>query len=116
MTIDFNPSQVVLGAPPLTGTMGKSEAEHAAAVIVRVCQANGDTWQPVGWKTVASVLTADVEAKREPFASLMCNPFFRPDPFELADRGFAAWDGTPGASPVALTTKGLEALRQWVKP
>lgn len=109
--IDFLPSQVHLGAPPLTGTMGKSESEHAAACLVRVCQARGDTWAAHAWATVAKVITEDIEASLEPFASLMRNPFFRPEIGRLVRDEFA----TIADGALAFTPKGFEALRPWVR-
>ena len=86
---DFKPSQVHLGHPPLTATMRHSESEHAAACLVRVCQAHGDTWAPQTWAAMRDVIREDCEAKREPLASLMRNPFFRPEVGRLIADGFA---------------------------
>src|SRR3954471_7351128 len=84
-TGDFKPSAVDLGGsfPPLAGTMGKSELEAAATLLVRACQAKGDRWQPLTPDDLAAVMKDDVAAKREPLASLIGNPFWRPDPFGL---------------------------------
>lgn len=112
--VDFKPSWVQLGVPPLTATMDRSEVEHAAACVVRVCQVRGDTWQPVLWSDVLTVFMADVSARREPFVSLVRNPFFRPQADALVLYGYATWVGEPRA--VELTLKGLEALRRWVRP
>lgn len=73
--IVVRPSQVVLGALPLTATMGKSE----------------------------------------PLASLVRNPFFRPDVHELVRLSFADWEGAPGESPVTLTASGLGALARHIR-
>ncbi|MFL5303049.1 MAG: hypothetical protein ACJ79R_22185, partial [Anaeromyxobacteraceae bacterium] len=111
-------SQVVLGVPPLTGTMGHSECEHAAAIIVRVCQVRGDRWQPVSPAMLGEVINTDLDAKAEPFHSLNRNPFFRPDFCELVEKGFARWCGTDGEKglPIELTEAGIAALRRWVIP
>ena len=108
---EFKPSDVVLYVPPLTGTMGRSEAEHAAAVIVRTCAATGDKWRAVEWSEVADVLKAEVEASREPFASLVQNPFFQPSVDDLCRLGFGSRVGTA----VGLNEAGIEALRRWVR-
>lgn len=83
------PSQIVLIVPPLVATLGKAEIEHAAAVIVRACHANGDRWQPVTWEQVAAALRSDGAANTQPFAALIRNPFFRPDVHALIRAGFA---------------------------
>lgn len=112
MTIDFKPSDVTLGVPPLTATMGKTEIECAAALIVRTCQAQGDRWQPVSWKMARETLTSDLEAGRHPGAGWARNPFFRPDVAGLVAKGYATrGDGDD----VELTAQGLEALRRWVR-
>jgi len=111
--IDFKPSQVSLCVPPLVATMGKGEIEAAASLLVRACHVLGDKWQAVTGKQVADVLRADRAAAREPFTSLIRNPFFRPDIHAAIAAGFI--EGDP-ASEVKLTEKGLEALRRWVMP
>lgn len=109
--IDFLPSQVVIKVPPLAGTMGRSEREYAAALIVRTCEANGDTWQGVSWKMLQEVIKKDVIDKRSPFCEMMGNPFLRPDVQDLAACGFATLvDGV-----ATLTEKGFVALAPWVR-
>jgi len=109
--IDFKPSHVVLAVPPLTGTMGRAEREHAAAIIVRTCQVQGDEWKSVTEDQVMAMLTADLEAGTQPFVSLIKNPFFKPDPAALVAAGFAKRDGEA----LELTAKGIEALRPCVR-
>ena len=111
---DFKPSQVYLGIPPLTATMGRSEREHAAAILVRVCQARGDIWQPVTPAMFGEVINDDLTAKTEPFYSLNQNPFFNPDFHDIVAKGFARWVETEGKGPLELTPTGIEALRGWV--
>ena len=111
--IDFKPSHVVLRVPPLTATMGKAEIEAAASMLVRVCHALGDEWQSVTWQQIADVMREDMASKREPFASMLTNPFFRPDIHAAIARDFMG--GDPKGE-VAFTMKGLEALRRWVAP
>lgn len=112
--IEFRPSQVLLAGLPLCNTMGKAEIEFAAALIVRACQALGDVWQPVTLEEVARVIKQDVDQAREPFTSLMRNPFFKPEFWLLVERGFAKWLGEPGESALELTEGGRHALRRWV--
>jgi hypothetical protein len=109
----FKPSQVFLNAvPPLVGTMGKTEAEVAAALLVRACHVRGDAWAPVRAEEMGRVLSADLEAKTEPWASLDRNPFCKPNFDILVERGFAEF--SDGRRVLALTEKGIEALRRWV--
>ncbi len=109
--IDFKPSEIYLGGPPLVATMGRSELEHAAAIIVRTCQATGDVWRAVTWAEARLVIEADVAEKRTPFDAIWTNPFVRPDAHGLVAKGFASKDGDA----VALTAQGLEAIRRWVQ-
>lgn len=111
---DYKPSEVELVVPPLCGTMDKAEAEFAAALIVRTCQQRGDVWQAVTWKDCAEAWKADVAAKRSPFFELSSNPFFRPDVWELVERGFGRWVDKEGGA-AELTPKGLEVMRSWVR-
>ena len=98
--------------PPLAATMGKAEAEHAAALIVRACQVNGDAWQPCTWAQIKAAVQADVDSKTAPFDNLIHNPFFRPDVYDLVARGFARWTEP---QVVELTAAGLAKLTTWVK-
>lgn len=111
----FAPSQVVLGFPPLVDTMEKTERECAAALIVRACQALGDTWKPVDIDQLCDVMKRDLAEKQEPVTSLMGNPFFRPDFHQLADGKYGRWCGTPGESPIELTELGIASLGRWVQ-
>lgn len=112
--IEFKPSQVVMGYMPLVDTMGRCEREFAAAIVVRVCQAKGDTWQAVAFSDVREVLKADLEAGTAPFAKLLGNPVFRPDAWDLVAKGFARWVGEPG-DVIELTEAGFEAIRKHVR-
>lgn len=111
----MKPSDVVLGVPPLCGTMGRAELEHAAALIVRTCAVLGDAWRPVAPKDVGIVLNTDVLGHVEPFAKLIENPFFKPDFFALAESEFARWTAEP-KGPMELTEAGLAAITKWVRP
>lgn len=112
--IDFKPSQVMLAAIPLVDTMHKAEVEFAAALVVRVCQVQGDSWQAVGFDDVAKALTADVEAGTPPFAKLVNCPVFRPDVWRLVTDGYARWTDHEGGA-VEFTDKGFDAIRKHVK-
>ena len=89
------PSEISLRRtyPPLADTLGKSEFETMAAVLVRACEVHGDRWQPLSPEQVAKVIAADVEAKRNPIASMNENPFLRPDLPGLVASGHAHWVG-----------------------
>lgn len=121
----FKPSQVRIGIPPLVATMGRSEAEFAAALVVRTLAVKGDTWRPVAWTEIQEVVKADMEGTVDPVtmkrtprhaavASLMGMPFYRPDIYEMVKRGFARWTGEPGKT-VEFTDKGVTALRKWAQ-
>lgn len=113
--IDFRPEDVFINTvPPLVGTMGKSGAESAAALLIRACQVNGNEWKGVDLASLKAIIDADVDNKVEPLRSMCMNPFIRPDFKELVTRGFATWEGTPGESALALTDAGLEKLRRYV--
>lgn len=111
----FKPSEVFLTVPPLVGTMLHSECEHAAALLVRGCQALGDSWQALTWEQVSRIIKADVDAKTEPVASLARNPFFNPDFGRLVQCGFATRTGAEPGSPIELTETGIAALKRWVR-
>jgi len=136
MSAPFKPSQVVLNTlpmPPLVGTMGHAECEHAASLLVLTCATNGDTWAPVTATQVGEAIESAVEAGTEPWSSLSRNPFFRPDFMELVNRGFA--QKTSEESPdeagvfrkrealppfcrgdtIEFTAKGIEAMGRWVR-
>ena len=107
----IKPSEVDLGAsfPPLVGTMGHTEAELAAALLVRACQVNGDAWQDISIAQILEVVAADIEANRQPIAAMNRNPFCRPDAYDLVKRGFAEWVADPGQA-LRLTQRGLDVL------
>jgi len=111
----FRPSDVVLGTPPLVDTMGRAEAELAAALIVRACQVRGDAWQAVSPDAIVKVIQEDVAAGREPVTSMNRNPFWRPDAHDLVKRGGAEWVGAEGVV-LRLTPKGLASLKKWATP
>jgi hypothetical protein len=117
VTVDFKPSDVSLCAsfPPLVATMGHTEAELAAAMLVRTCQVRGDAWQDVDTRMLGEVITEDLRTKHEPFHSMNGNPFCRPDAFDLVERGCAEWVGEPGWV-LRFTQRGLEMLRKHVRP
>jgi len=93
--------------------MGHAESEHAAALIVLTRKHMGDTWGPIAPRDVGEAIKAELAAGNEPWKSLNRNPFFRPDFFELVQKGFAQWTEKEGG-PLELTPKGIEALRRWV--
>lgn len=105
------PSDIVLAFPPLTGTLGRSEREHAAACIVRYCQINGDRWQSVVPTNIGEMLRD--EAENKPVKDWVTNPFFRPDVLDLVKFGYASLDEATRA--VELTEEGIEALGPWTR-
>lgn len=115
LSVGFAPSEVVLHAIPLVGTLGRTEREMAAALIVRACQVNGDTWQPVTPKMIREMLERDAADGVEPMASLNRNPFARPNFWELVAEGYASGDPAKH-EPLALTEKALAKIRKYRRP
>lgn len=110
----MKPSDVPLAIPPLVGTLGSAEVEHAAALLVRACQYFDDRFQPIGPKQIGIVLDDDLKNGREPLTSLSKNPFFRPDFHQLVANGFAKGDiANHGA--LELTDEALERLGRSVR-
>lgn len=92
MSAAFLPADVRLDTsyPPLLATFGKTEAEYAAALIVRALQAAGGTeWRAVTFAEIVAAAKADLAAEREPIASLARTPFISPDVDRLVRDGFA---------------------------
>lgn len=107
---DFKPSDVPLYGVPLTDTFGKTEMEVAAALLVRTLQRGGDTWRPVPSEELLAAAKADMDEDVRPIASLLRNPFLRPDFGALDRRDFTRFDGTSRE----LTALGLDVLRRFV--
>lgn len=117
MLDSFRPSDVVIvGALPFTGTLNHVEREVAAALIVRVCQVEGDRWQSVALAQIVATFEADIAAQREPWATMNRNPFLPPPGFdELVAHGFAGWTGD--RERIELTAAALDAIaRRWRRP
>lgn len=113
------PSDFLIQVPPFVDTLGSSELEHTASLMVRACQVLGDKWQPLTLHQLIEVFRADIDGKVEPLASLSQNPFFRPTFFHLmVERGFARWVGEPGlnTSSLELTGSAIALLQKWTRP
>lgn len=108
----FRPSQVRLTIPPLVDTMGRSERENAAALMVRACAANGDTWGEVRPQEVGALIKADLDENGR-WARFHQNPFVRFDVWDLVKHGYARWTAEDGG-PSEFTVRGIEAMRKWV--
>lgn len=109
--VEFKPSDVHLDPVPLTATMGRTEREQAAAVIVRACQVLGDRWQPITWKQVREALMRDFDDPRRPVGAVWVSfPGFRPDVRDLCAKGFATLDGDAAT----FTEAGFAKLRSYV--
>jgi len=125
--VDFKPSDVSLfgSFPPFCATFERTEAEVTAAILVRVLEAKGNVWRPIGWPEVADVLRADLEiaesmgdkapATQRLIDDIARNPFLRPAPSELVTRGFCRWTDEEQRI-VEFTDAGLERLRRHVRP
>lgn len=111
---DFKPSQVVLRASPLIGTMGRAETESAAALVVHACKRHGDKWQAVTTDMVVGAIR--VAGPDSPLGMLIRNPFLKPDFIALVAGGFATRSDDDGVVSYELTAKGLAALQRWVWP
>lgn len=116
MTVNFKPSDVNLcdSFSPLCNTMGHTEAELAAMLLVRACQECGDAWQDIDARMLGAVIKADVAARREPLYGMNHNPFCRPDMYDLVRRGCAEWVGELGTV-LRFTQKGFDGLRKVVE-
>ncbi len=119
----FLPSQILLRSPiPLIGTMGRSEREAAAYLLVRTSQVRGDQWQYIPPRAIGEVMDSDRKAGIEPMVSLSINPFFFPDFHDLIDQQYAEYERRPsgyayreGDPSMQFTTRGLRALRRWLR-
>jgi hypothetical protein len=79
----IKPSQIVLFIPPLVGTLGRSELEAAAAVMVSYLAEHGDEWEPIPAKGLGEWLHS--LANTDHFVTLLLrNPFVRTD-FSFAE-------------------------------
>lgn len=104
------PSSLRIAIPPFVGTLGSSEIEHAAALIVRACQVRADKWQPLLWDDLQKAITPDVENRATTIAALVRNPFFSPDFVSLVEKGWAAWHGKPGTGKLELAPRAIMAI------
>jgi hypothetical protein len=117
VTEPFKPSQVAITVPPLTGTMDKVEIEVAAALMVSTCAVLEDRWQALSWAQIQGVMSAHRDNAIEPWASMLRNPFIRPDFPKLLAAGYARdAQSTPDSSRRELTVAGLVQLWPWVRP
>jgi hypothetical protein len=113
---EFKPSEVALHVPlPFVGTFDKTEVEIAAGMLVHALAMRGNEWRAIDWPEIAAVLKVDLEAKRQPWKSLVTNPFLRPDFHRLVKDGYASWQGAAGESPMALTEAAFERIKKWVR-
>lgn len=110
----FAPSQVRLVGLPLTGTLGKSELEAAASMIVRALQVTGDTWRAVTLDEVLDAVRTDADNGTPPIGPLIGNPFWRPDFAGLVAAGFCSRSGHGSTAKLALTDAAIERLYPWV--
>jgi hypothetical protein len=96
------PSQVRLHAGnPLVDTLGKTELECAAGLIVQYCAASGDRWEPIDVGGMLEWIRGEAKSHGAEPGHWSRNPFFRPDFQGLGTAGFAelTWsDESPQAS------------------
>lgn len=112
---NFKPSNVHLSAIPFGNTFKRAEYEQAAALLVRTCVLNGDTWAAHGPKAIGAAMKADVDADVSPIRHLARNPFFRPDFRGLVKEGFAEYADDSEHAPVRFTALGFERMTKWVR-
>ena len=103
----FKPSQIMCmnSVLPLCGSrFGRAKLEFAAAILVRACVRNGDTWGPRTREEVTAAWVQELDGGI--FAHLARNPFApQPDFNGLIDDGFALFVANPAVD--ALTTPGF---------
>lgn len=118
----MKPSDVSLRTsyPPLVDTMGKSELEIAAAMLLRACQLDGDVFGPKTPREIGEAIKHDSEADPpiEPLASLGRTPiaFCFPDFRGLVAAGFARWTTEDEHAPVEFTQAGIDAMSKHCIP
>lgn len=114
MTTPFKPSHVALTTPPLTATMGKTEVECAAAVIVFALARGGDEWRPITAKEVGGVIRHAMDNGVEPVKSWSSNPFLTPDFAGLIAGGFVTRTPSDDGAVLEFVPAAIERLRPWV--
>ena len=114
----FKPSQVSFHTsfPPLVDTMGKTESEAAALLMLIAMIRQGDEWKTVTPKELGAAIDAELELKSEPLTALSRNPFFRPDFQRLVKDGFARFTQEEKHNqPIEFTEQGIAALEKHVR-
>lgn len=87
LDISFPPSEIRItgNAPPLCGSLGKAELEHAAACLIR-CYQIKNSWDPITAQEFDEFITQD---NAGPLKLWILNPFFKPDFGGLITAGYA---------------------------
>lgn len=107
--VTFRPSDVVLSAYfPLGGTLGRSELECAAALVIWTLRRNGNVWRRVWRDEMQACPQLDFLSGVEPMHSWGSNPFFHPDLRGLEARHFATFTGHT----LELTELALQPIGQ----
>jgi hypothetical protein len=98
-----------LYTPPLVGTLGRTETEVAAAVIIFAQERLGLAWgTPIGRAALGACLRAAVKADVEPLVSWTRDPALMPDFDALVAGGWATADAE--SATLALTPALREAI------
>jgi hypothetical protein len=104
-------------AIPLGATLGKSEIEQAAALILFALHELGREWSAaVAEQEITSVLRAAFASDREPVRSWARNPFLRPSFYMLVQRGFATRGESPSGPTLTLTATALDRVAAHLVP
>lgn len=112
----FKPADVIIDDDPIVpafvNTLGRSELEFCAGLIVRWHQVQGYVdWMPVSRADIGEFM---MKHRDDPYLS-RCgrNPFWKPDPFAFARGGYISWpENSPPSTKGELTSKFFEAVEK----
>ena len=102
----------IKGGPPLTGTFNKVEKEFAAALLVLVCQIDGDEWRPVFPNEVGTACKLHIDDKEYAWVEFALG--FAPPSFdgliEQGDADFVGPEEEGRSRAVQFTAQGMDKL------
>jgi len=113
----FKPGDVLIDDDPIipafVNTLGRSELEFCAGLIVRWHQVRGHAdWVPVSRVDIAQFMQD--YANGDPYLSrCIRNPFWKPDPYTFSREGYIDWpENSPADTKGELTSKFFEAVEK----